>query len=403
MVKWQRVTLYLLLLLLLFFYDPLYVIAPWISNIDEIIGVVSFVLIMFVVLKNFLFSKLINYTLVILLIIGIIGIISSLIGGINVDWLNRFIDLFGLYKVQFAFLAFLFIPKSNEKEITLKCFSLIIKIFVNITLIFGIINLFRDVGMSHDIRFGIRSFQFIYTNPGTLNDRLISGLGILYSAAGIRKNKLYVVESCLVMLLTLRANALGAIVVLITLSLFFGKKFKISLKNLIPVALFGVIAGWTSINRYLIQDDTPRAIMLRNSFSLAKSYFPFGAGLGTYGSDIAFKFYSPLYYNFGYDKIWVLAPVVGTVANDNFWPMMLGQFGVSGTILFFGILILQLNFILKNFKDIRLRSIAIVIFAYIFMKSMGEAVYTAEFSLLPYMIIGFLFRPYNPVNENKKK
>lgn len=401
MGKISHVVMYFSMFVLLFFYEPLDQVFPSLTNIDEVIGMLGFVMILFILCKNIATSSLLNYTMLLLLGIGLIGVLSSVIANVDVTWTHRLIDLFSLYKIQFAFLAFLIIPKSNEKEKTLIWLKLVIKVFVTVALIFGVINLFHDIGMTHDIRFGMRSFEFIYDNPGTLNDRIICGLGVLYSTGGFKKNRFYILESLFVMSMTLRANAIGSLVVLASLFLFFGRKNRMSLKNLVPVALLAIVGGWTSINNYLIQDSTPRAFMLRNGISLAKKYFPFGAGLGTYGSSIAFKFYSPLYYDFGYNLIWVLAPVTGTVANDNFWPMMLGQFGLLGTILFLLILLLQSNFILRNFKDKNIRIIAIVIFAYIFMKSMGEAVYTAEFGLMPYLMIAFLFQPQKKVNTRK--
>ncbi|MCV3324105.1 hypothetical protein NR458_07385 [Pediococcus ethanolidurans] len=401
MGKLRHIVIYFIIFLLLFFYDPLVKIFPNLTSIDEIIGIIGFVMIIIILSRNLLASMLLNYTILLLILIGFIGVVSSYIGGINVTWTNRLIDLFSLYKIQFAFLGFLFIPKSAEKEKTLAWLQPIVKIFVSLALIFGLINLIHDIGMTHDIRFGMRSFEFIYDNPGTLNDRIFCSLGVLYSTGGGKKNKFFIFESLFVLFLTLRANAIGSLIVFVALFLFFGKKKKISLKNMIPVAFLAVLGGWTSINSYLVQDSTPRAFMLRNGIYLAKKYFPFGSGLGTYGSNIAFKFYSPLYYDFGYNLIYVLSPVVGTVANDNFWPMMLGQFGIFGTFLFFLMLILQGNFILKNFENKDVKVIAIVIFAYIFMKSMGEAVYTAEFGLMPYMIIAFLFQPNEDIDTEK--
>ena len=76
------------------------------------------------------------------------------------------------------------------------------------------------------------------------------------------------------------------------------------------------------------------------AFQIAKDYFPIGTGFGTYASAEASKVFSPVYelYNFEYllrfevNRQWV------GFLNDTFWPIIIGQTGVIGTVAYLGAL-----------------------------------------------------------------
>ena len=50
---------------------------------------------------------------------------------------------------------------------------------IHISFICAVINLFIDIGMGYDIRFGIRSFQFLFNNPGPYAALMFVCYGIL--------------------------------------------------------------------------------------------------------------------------------------------------------------------------------------------------------------------------------
>lgn len=383
---------YFLILAILFFYEPLNQFVSPLSFLDEILGIVA----AFSLCRYFIRKKEIPYSIVIifLLIIGIIvcGLLSSYLSDIEVTWPNRLINLFSLLKNQLVFLWLMLVPTIQNKKNTIKLLEPIIKVFILISFTFAIINAFHDIGMSYDIRFSLRSFKFIYSNPATLNDRILCSIAILVGSKGISKNIFYILLGSVVVILTLRANGLAAIVVLWSLFLLLKFGEKITFKKIVFVALIAIATGWQSIKNYLIENVTPRGMMLRNGVALANQHFPLGAGLGTYGSDIAFKFYSPIYYQLGYDKIWVLAPITGTVATDNFWPMMFGQYGWIASILFLIILLVQIYILNRYITNNELKVTAITLFSYMIMKSMGEAVYTAVYGMLLYSFIAVLYQ-----------
>jgi len=62
-------------------------------------------------------------------------------------------------------------------------------------------------------------------------------------------------------------------------------------------------------------------------------YFPFGSGMGSFGSAAAADFYSPLYYKYKMDDIWGLSPDNPMFLADAFYPV-LAQIGVVGIFFF---------------------------------------------------------------------
>lgn len=62
-------------------------------------------------------------------------------------------------------------------------------------------------------------------------------------------------------------------------------------------------------------------------------YFPFGSGLGSFGTAAAAKEYSPLYYKYKLNRIWGLSPDGCWFLADCFYPT-LAEFGVVGIFLF---------------------------------------------------------------------
>ncbi|MGX1793245.1 hypothetical protein ACWIDW_09945 [Microbacterium sp. NPDC055312] len=82
---------------------------------------------------------------------------------------------------------------------------------------------------------------------------------------------------------------------------------------------------------------TARTVMTVDAFSIAAASFPFGVGLGRFGSYTAALFYSPEYVARGYSFIYGLSPEghgSGAFLTDTFWPSLIGETGWSGAIAF---------------------------------------------------------------------
>lgn len=63
-------------------------------------------------------------------------------------------------------------------------------------------------------------------------------------------------------------------------------------------------------------------------------YFPFGCGLGSFGTFASAEYYSPIYEMYGLNHIWGLSKNMPIFICDAFYPE-LAQFGIIGAILYF--------------------------------------------------------------------
>lgn len=78
----------------------------------------------------------------------------------------------------------------------------------------------------------------------------------------------------------------------------------------------------------------PRTALYVGSVAVARDHFPFGGGLGRWGSFMSRLDYSPLYAQYGLDRVWGLSPTNRIAIDDTFWPSVLGETGVFGLLAF---------------------------------------------------------------------
>ena len=133
---------------------------------------------------------------------------------------------------------------------------------------------------------------------------------------------------------------MGEVVCFIAM-VFFVKKhlnFK-STKTVISVAVLMTIViavVWQRFDTYYVSgwsnSALARPMTYKTSLEILKDYFPFGPGMGTFATNGAWKFYSPLYYEYHLNTIWGLNRGGGFIC-DAFYPS-LAQYGIVGVILF---------------------------------------------------------------------
>ena len=80
----------------------------------------------------------------------------------------------------------------------------------------------------------------------------------------------------------------------------------------------------------LRQLSQARVRLYLGSIEITKDHFPFGVGLGRYGSWMSRVEYSPVYAQYGLDEVRGLSPDNPKYATDTFWPQVLGEVGVLG-------------------------------------------------------------------------
>lgn len=133
---------------------------------------------------------------------------------------------------------------------------------------------------------------------------------------------------------------MGEVVCFVAMVFFLKKKLDFrSTKTIVYLSILIVvvlIVTWTRFDAYYYtgwdNEQLARPMTYKTSLKILWDYFPFGPGMGTFACNGAWKFYSPLYYEYDLNGIWGLDEGGGFIC-DAYYPT-LAQFGIVGVILF---------------------------------------------------------------------
>lgn len=364
--------------------------------IDELIALSGVVVIVLSMLQR-KYEKtdlIIIYLSALLLIIGIAG---NIIFKYRTDVRLIGLDIIATYKGIVYYLAFrgLRFTKEQIESIVKSTFSLF---FVLLVIMFpcACLNLFINFGMGGEIVYGIRSFTFLFSGAGNCSlifYVIVTGALVKVSLQKCfyRSDKLYLFFALFLWATTLRSRALAYVGIFIILSawvFYFSKKkkFKIKLWQIILLAIVIYLIAYDKIEYYFQNDQTARYNLLYYGFVTLFNCFPFGSGFATYGSAVASEYYSPLYWQYGFDSIWGLAPGSDSFSNDGLWGEVLGQFGLFGTIVFcviFGVIFIRLY---KSSQDNYDKFLFIYVGLILLLGSIGTKT-VMHFTIVPVFIL----------------
>ncbi len=315
-------------------------------------------------------------------------------------------DIIGNFKFIFIFIGLQEFMKNNsiKTNFILKKILFFIKIYTFLLFMLCIANIFININMSNEYRYGLRSFSFIYGTAGHLINQMTYNLVLLSADKELNKsnNKFWTILSLIVMISTLKTRAFILCLVYIMLSYFFilRKRKKIGLEIGMIIVLVA-LTGYSQFEHYFLNEGTPRQMFVSGAISITKEYFPFGTGFATYGSSAAAEYYSKLYYKLGFSDRWGMSPTASYYLNDNYLPMILGQFGILLSIVFFILLYMVIKKIItdekvsnsKNIKVITYFLIADIIFSSV------QSSYLAHYSVVTILSFFTLFFYKNKIME----
>ncbi len=175
--------------------------------------------------------------------------------------------------------------------------------------------------------------------------------------------------------------------------------FGVVLMLLIPLASFlaqMVLLAYDRLglhNLYLSQ--AARVVFYYYSVVIAVMYFPFGAGLGTYGGYSAVVYDSDIYYRlhfYGYSwfqEKWM---------TDTFWPHILGETGILGMLFYFGSLYYLWRVVIIRAKKVvetvehdaykaMVSRVAVGIFALVCINSLAAPIFYSVVTLMPCLLL----------------
>lgn len=245
-----------------------------------------------------------------------------------------------------------------------------------------------------EYRYFTQSLSLMFPHPTYLSAAMVALLVVLGYTDHLHKNIPYMLMATFIGMMTLRGKAIAFFAVYwilyICIMIFKNRHYT---GMLIGGGLGSAVIGFERIYAYFLNPNqfSPRRIMFNDSISLALQHFPLGTGFGTYGSASAAQNYSPLYTNLGYTTLDGMSPDNTAYLYDCFWPEIFAQFGVIGTILFAGVLILLLVYSIRSLKKNRIAGFSmLMILVNMLINSMAESSFFNPTSLLLFAIFGLI-------------
>ena len=207
-----------------------------------------------------------------------------------------------------------------------------------------------------------------------------------------KKNRWIVVGILTVGLLGGKFKYIGEYVTFIGLLFFLKKKIKLtSFKGTWQIAILLVAIiffTWERFNAYYVEGwdrKMARPESYKTALKLLVDYFPFGPGMGTFATNAAWRYYSPIYPMYELDKIWGLDHVGGFIA-DAFYPS-LAEFGIVGVILF-GIFWKRRIKEIYRINDGRMYRVALMSTACLAIESTADSSYLSGKGMGYFMLLG---------------
>lgn len=348
MVKHRMINFFYSLFFLLFIFQSFFTeslnqtVSTIFSLFDEFFVIFS-VSICLIIMFNNRTKRSDHRELKLLIIFEIIGVVGSLVSNLQ-PFEAALLDIVATSKFILGFWSTLVIFRTISLTNLLKVYEKFAKLLTIIIFLSSFASLlpFDSFLVTSELRFGLRSFKFIFYHPSLLAMALTLILSVLLlTSNGLKKNKLYILMTLFPMFLTLRARSIAVVFIFLVVYVYLKTGMKIKWSRLFIVAfLLMVVVSFVGFQSgafekyYSGEGDSARSRLTLDSLTLAKESFPFGKGLATFGTDTARNFYSPLYLRFGYRSIYGLGGDNLNYLTDTFWPAILGQYGFFGLFIF---------------------------------------------------------------------
>lgn len=396
---------------IILFQDVISNTVPLFGYFDEFLVVTIFISGLIKVIINKEITKSTISIFVLLSLYSAISIFSSINSNQQLQYtilglflnIKFFLIILGLKEFNFSPSTYIKIVHAINIYAILACIFAIIDL-VNPYMLREFLNTFNRI----DIRSGIISVQSFFVHPGVYGWFMIfTALLNFFMYEYYKKNQLNLFLCVLFLifaLLSLRFKVVLGILLLLTI-----KITKTSYHPLIKVIpgmiiifiyyfLNKELIGLT-IERYITADVFVSARKALYVFSpiIAAAYFPFGSGIGTFGSWYSRENYSDLYFEYNLYRVQGLQPHFPDWITDTYWPSILAE---SGFIGFTIIVLLNLYILLFLFKKNKGSSndngfIYITVFfvmVHTLIDSMGEQIYnSAPQFLLISILVGISF------------
>lgn len=388
-----------LIIAALFFAEPLSSVWYSVTGIDELITLFGWIILLIAIIRNRGLLVQEKWKLVVLsFVLGIlsIGLLGNLCSGVSRTIWNIFLDAYNYIRIWGSFLLFDFAFPQSTKIAIKKRLLTFSKYFTILCMAFYPISQLSGI-MTGDTRFGIKSYSFIYNNPGSFSNYCVVLLAISLFEGKISA---FTIMNCFLLISTLRFKSFGVAVFFLVFSIGnkTDKNFTLLKWGTSLVGAFFV--GVDQLESYFGSVNTPRKLFLETSIRIANDYFPLGSGFGTFGTSVAANNYSPLYSKYGMSQYWFFHKTDEyNYLNDNFWPAILGELGWIGIGIYITLLLYLYCNMAKACGGRFYDALSLkVIFAAIVIASLGGPILFGQYGTLFFAIIPIIL-----VNDSTQK
>jgi len=397
--------LFAILLYLMVFQHPLEQVGGVFSGIDELVGFVGLCLVFILVLagRKITLTKSTLTAVIALMAFVLAGLLGNILFQYQ-PWRSVLIDLFTNLKFYLSILTGYFLFRNHSwKSLTDTAIrhGKIITLFLLVVFIADrIFNLYPA-----EIRHGIRSGVLFFVHPTHLAGAavfLITLLTIFYDKTNIP----YIAANVFFLASTMRSKAIAAAAVYIAMFFYFlvikgrkksnGKRRKpIKLRYIAVLGTAAILVALPQLRFYYVTlgGISTRSVITSLSFQIARDYFPIGTGFACYASSEAAKHFSPVYILYDLEYLLRFDPSWRSFLNDTFWPIIIGQTGVFGTIAYLVVVYLLFKKCLALYQfDPAVFVGVLFAFIYVLIASMAEPAFNNSVAVPLAVLMGMAFR-----------
>lgn len=359
----------------------------------------------FYILKLLFMRKIPKDDIKILLCLSImilVGVISNIYSELINSYFAVLVDAFWLCKIFFIFIAIKNFSTEKVRKETSQLLYPIATCMILVTFVCAALNVFTDIGMSDGERYGIRNFLFIFQTPGKCGLVIAGCLTIVLMVnRSTIETRVLTILSSFVMVCTTKGLIIIIVVINMLLPLFLKRKNKLTWKSLAIIVTVCLFISVYQIQTYFMNMDSPRARFIVYGVNTANTYFPLGSGFATYGSEMARRYYSLLYYQYGFNSIWGLSVIDDYFLNDNYFAMVVAQIGWFGPIIYAYILYMLYKQINNAVLPVKIKTILLGMYISIAASTIGSALIKSSFGVFIFVIIGMIMA--NSATQTVKK
>tara|TARA_B100000795_G_scaffold84546_1_gene61424 strand:- start:3411 stop:4619 length:1209 start_codon:yes stop_codon:yes gene_type:complete len=366
-----------------------YVVDSYLSYYDEIFVLGYLIYVVIFHLKSFLTNH--KWILLFIIMLYLFGLLSNFYSNYTYSNFSILVDIFTGFKQFLIFIIMCTIVTKRDKRDFIKSLVWISKAYLVLASLFALLSQFIDLGMTNDLRYGMKSFAFLSGNNSGFGITIILCLLIL-AASNIRMITFftYFLIGGISLILTTKGVIYSFLTFFIIIFMFSNKSklrkrdFILLISSLIAVSSF-------QLNEYLLNNNSPRMYIIISAYHIAGDNFPLGSGFASFGGDQARINYSPLYIKYGFENIYGLSKKQDMFLNDNYLGMILAQIGYLG--LLFYCIILGIIFQLIN-KDsmlnFRLKNVMLSALLMLIISSIATGIIKTPNGVLIFAILGIL-------------